>query len=96
MSFNRELVVKKTRKVHRCSWCESRIEAGESAIYFANHTCDYDFSAGYMHHECNHALKAAWDDNACGGTIELGGYARGSTQEHGEPEFNPDGTKTKP
>lgn len=95
MNFWRENSVKSVRANRRCAWCDNRIEKVQSAISWASYTFDTDFGSGWMHPECRHALTKAWEIAPCGEVVEFGEYARGSTYNHGDPEFHPDGSTTQ-
>lgn len=45
----------KTRKVHRCEWCNEGIEIGEQA-HARTYLFDGDFCSGHLHPECWDAM----------------------------------------
>jgi hypothetical protein len=51
--------IKKTRKPHRCDWCNEPIEVGSSCEY---RVYIFDgFGTDYMHPECNEAMNKSKD-----------------------------------
>ena len=47
----------KTKKRHRCEWCNEWIEAGEAANY-REYIVEGDFYHGHMHLECDAAMMS--------------------------------------
>jgi hypothetical protein len=86
MSFYSEKWIKKTRKPHRCIWCDEMIPAGSTTCYSSG-TWHGDFYANHLHPECAAARDANLAEN---GEWESGGdYARGRQDDKRElpPEF---------
>lgn len=85
VTFGCERWINKTRKVHRCIWCGSRIEAGSAAWYGSGYW--EDFWHGHMHPEC----AAAKDEvgRQCGEWEANGEYARGRCDDDASrmPQF---------
>ena len=49
--FGAGLIIKKTRKPHRCEWCYQPIEVGAQAYHYTG-VFDGEFQNWYMHPEC--------------------------------------------
>lgn len=87
--FYNEREVKKTRKNHRCQWCNEPIPAGSSTVYTSG-VFEGDFFSGHMHKECAHAMHKA----DCEDGYIPGEHARGSVLEDGGQLYTPDGNLT--
>jgi len=59
MSFCRQTPVARTRKPHRCSWCDESIPAGSAAVSGSGQW-EGDFWHGYEHPECYRAAQYEW------------------------------------
>lgn len=56
MSFSETRAIARTRKPHRCCWCNEAIPQGSSAVYTVV-SGNGDFSAGHWHDECHSAYN---------------------------------------
>lgn len=85
--FYRCVLVKKTRKPHRCIWCGEGITEGRPAKKMAGMS-EGDFWSGYMHVGCEKAADKVADE---WGSWEADqNYARGRTDDDRSmpPEFS--------
>ena len=57
MTFHAETIIRKTRKPHRCEYCQSTIPAGSACRKEAG-VWEGDFYAGYGHLDCR--LELQW------------------------------------
>lgn len=91
MSFYSESVVKRTKRAHRCDWCNEAIPAGESCVKHAG--MGEDFFSGWIHFECAAALRSA--DWVRQDGYDQGAQARGRTDDDrsAKPEFTPENYK---
>jgi hypothetical protein len=82
LEFNNKRKIKRTRKLHRCSWCDELIPVGDPSVYHSG-VYDGDFYADHMHVECDVAKESItekewreWDY-----TYIPGSFKRGTKEE---------------
>ena len=69
----------KTKKRHRCEWCNEWIEAGTEANY-RSYVFNGDFNHGHMHPECNDAMNSGKADIDPDEGWMPGDFKRGSVE----------------
>lgn len=73
--WSETFLVKKSRKAHRCSWCDVPIVKG--SLYFRVVGHHGDFWSAKMHPECKHAWATTCDDEWTPGEFDRGGGYNG-------------------
>ena len=58
--FFSEKAIKRTARVHHCTGCNGKIEAGSPASYFATKS-EGEFYSGHYHPDCR-AAEIAWNE----------------------------------
>ncbi len=73
-----ERTIKKTRKNHRCGWCDEQIDSGSTGIPYRSYIWEDGPVSEWMHPECRGALnRASYDEIEEGWTP--GDFHRGTT-----------------